>query len=288
MSSSTSSSRQIASRSRSNLAFALSALPRQRRDDMITFYAFCRVVDDIADDPALAIEDKRETLNEWRHGLINGFSSPDELQRELMELPKRYNIDPALLTEIIDGVESDLKRVRYETFAELLTYCYKVACVVGLVSIEIFGYKNPQSRQYAIDLGYALQLTNIIRDVGEDARNEGRIYLPLEDLRRFGVTEEEIMAGTYSSRFTELMQFQYGRARSYYEKARESLSPEDRPQMISAEMMGQIYREILEKINRGGFAVLHQRVGLSKLRKLGILASYRVRGWLIKRAEKAS
>jgi phytoene synthase len=252
---------------------------------MITFYAFCRVVDDIADDPALPMEDKRETLAEWRHGLVNGFTSPDELQAELAELPKRYNIDPALLTEIIDGVESDLKRVRYETFEGLLSYCYKVACVVGLVSIEIFGYKNPLCREYAVNLGYALQLTNIIRDVGEDARNEGRIYLPLEDLRRFGVTEDEIMKGTQSPRFTELMKFQYERANDYYERARSSLPAEDRSHMISAELMGKIYHEILEKIARGGFDVLHQRIGLSKLRKLSILASYRFRGWLMKRPD---
>ena len=288
MSSSSSSSRQIANKSRSNLAFALSALPRQRRDDMITFYAFCRVVDDIADDPALAMDDKRETLEEWRNGVLHGFPSPDELQTELMALPGRYGIDPALFAEIIDGVESDLKRVRYETFEDLLSYCYKVASVVGLVSIRIFGCSNDRSASYAVDLGYALQLTNIIRDVGEDARNDGRIYLPLEDLRRFNVTEDEILAGTYSERFTNLMSFEYDRARSYYESARTLLPVEDRRHMISAEMMAQVYREILEKIARGGFRVLHQRVGLSKLRKLGILACYRVRGWLLKQSDMAA
>lgn len=249
---------------------------------MITFYAFCRVVDDIADDPALAIEDKRETLAEWRNGVLQGFRAPDELQAELMALPERYGIDRRLLAEIIDGVACDLDRVRYETFTDLLAYCYKVASVVGLVSIRIFGCTHERSARYAVDLGYALQLTNIIRDVGEDARNDGRIYLPLEDLRRFGVTEDEILSGTYSTRFTELMRFEYDRARSYFASARELLPAEDRRHMISAEMMGQVYREILEKIARGGFRVLHQRVGLSKFRKLGILASYRVRGWLVK------
>ena len=281
----TSISRQIASRSRSNLAFALSALPKQRREDMITFYAFCRVVDDLADDPFLPIEDKREALEEWRKGLMHGFANPDELQTELMHLPERYKISPALLTEIIDGVESDLKKVRYETFDDLLAYCYKVACVVGLVSIEVFGHQNPQCEKYAIELGYALQLTNIIRDVGEDARNDGRIYLPLEDLRRFGVTEQEILTGTYSPQFNELLRFQYERARSYFERAAALLPKEDRRSMISAEMMGRIYREILEKIARSGFAVLHQRIGLSKLRKVAILVTYRLRSlWLSSRS----
>ena len=185
---------QIARRSQSNLAFALSTLSRARKRDMMTFYDFCRVIDDIGDEDFAPVEERRQMLADWKHGLLHGFASPDELQREIMELPKRYAIDPALMSEIIDGVTSDLDQQFYETHEEVLGYCYKVASVVGLVSIEIFGYKDPACKDYAVALGYALQLTNIIRDVGEDARN-GRIYLPLADLRRYHVTPEQLLEG---------------------------------------------------------------------------------------------
>ena len=177
-------SRQIARRSKSNLALALSTLPRKRRHDMMTFYAFCRVIDDIADEPVNTVEERGRSLLAWRNGLLHGFASPDELQAEIETVIRRYSIPRSLLVEIVDGVACDLKQSRYETYDDLLAYCYKVACVVGLVSIEIFGYKNPACKDYSVALGYALQITNIIRDVGEDARN-GRIYLPQEDLKRF-------------------------------------------------------------------------------------------------------
>lgn len=274
-----SASRQIARRSKSNLAFALSTLSRARKQDMMVFYAFCRVVDDIADEPGESVEDRRRSLNEWEKGLLHGFENPDELQAEVAELPKRYAIDPSMLVEIIEGVSCDFTQSRYETYESLLAYCYKVASVVGLVSIEIFGYKNTKCRDYAIALGYALQLTNIIRDVAEDARN-GRIYLPLEDLRKFQVTEEEILRGEYTSGFEALMEFQYERAHAFYEKAERLLPSEDRQHMLAAEMMAQVYSEILEKIRRRRFQVFGKRIGLSKLRKFLILGAYTIRGIL--------
>ena len=151
---------------------------------------------------------KRASLNIWKQGVLHGFAEPDELQQELMDLCKRYPIKPEHLAEIIDGVAEDLTQTRYATYQELLSYCYKVASVVGLVSVEIFGYKNSICRDYAINLGFALQLTNIIRDVGEDARMQ-RIYLPQEDLRRFGVTEAEILDGKPTEAFEKLMELQY-------------------------------------------------------------------------------
>ena len=191
----TTDSRQIARNSRSNLAFALACLPAERKRDMISFYAFCRVVDDIADDAAATAAARREELGRWKQAILAGDGSLHPVLAEVVPLPGRYHFSPDLLVEIIDGVASDLDTNRYETMTELLGYCYKVASVVGLVSIEIFGYKNPSCKEYAVNLGYALQLTNILRDVGQDARDTGRIYLPREDLRKHGVTEQQILEG---------------------------------------------------------------------------------------------
>ena len=271
-------SREIARRSKSNLAFALSTLSRTRKRDMVSFYAFCRVIDDIADEPTAPVEERRLELEEWKNGLFNGFEKPTHLQAEIYALTQRYPIPPSLMAEIVDGVATDLYVQRHETYEDLLAYCYKVACVVGLVSIEIFGYLNPVSKDYAIALGYALQLTNIIRDVGEDAEN-GRIYLPIEDLRRFGVTEEQIFRGEYTDNFRELMQFEHDRAREFYAKADRLLPKEDRRPMMAAMMMGQVYSEILEKIRQKRFQVFGKRIGLSKARKLMILGSYTFRGF---------
>lgn len=273
-------SRQIARRSKSNLAFALFTLTPARRRDMTTFYAFCRVVDDIADDNELPVDERRALLGAWKKGLLHGFSNPDDLQAEVSELPLRYAIRREWLGEIIDGVASDLSHTRYETIEDLLAYCYKVASVVGLVSIEIFGYTNDACKNYAVNLGYALQLTNIIRDVGEDARNGGRIYLPLADLRRFGVSEAQILERRYSAEFRALMEFEHQRALHYYHEAGRALPEAERGNMMPAEMMAQIYSEILEKIRRHDFHALDRRFGLSKARKLTILAAYAVRGWL--------
>jgi phytoene synthase len=244
---------------------------------MMTFYAFCRVVDDIGDEDIATPEVRRQMLHEWREGLLHGFANADELQQEVAQLPARYPIDRALMAEIIDGVESDLDHQFYETHEEVLAYCYKVACAVGLVSIEIFGYTNPDCKKYAVALGYALQLTNIIRDVGEDASN-GRIYLPLEDLRRFNVTEQQLLEGTPPPSFEALMEFQYQRAVHYYKVAESFLPHEDRHRMLAAEMMAQVYHEILEKIRRHRFRVFEKRIGLSKFRKFAILGAYTARG----------
>ncbi len=271
--------REIARRSKSNLAFALSTLPRQRKEDMMTFYAFCRVIDDIADEPVDTVAERQRALEAWKHGILHGFETPDELQAEVAELPKRYPIDPALLAEIVDGVASDLVTTRYRTYEELLGYCYKVACVVGLVSIEIFGYKNPACKEYAVALGYAMQLTNIIRDVAEDARN-GRVYLPQEDLERFGVSDADLLGCRHTPEFEALMLQEHDRARGYFSQAARLLPKEDRRHMLAAEMMGQMYGEILEKIRQRRFQIFGPRIGLSKLRKIAILGTYTAKGLL--------
>jgi 15-cis-phytoene synthase len=272
------SSQEITRRSRSNLAFALACLPAKRKHGMISFYAFCRVVDDIADDPGKPVAEKAATLDQWRAAILAGDGSTDPLLAEVLALSNEYGFAPALLTEIIDGVRSDLSRTRYATMEELLAYCYKVASAVGLVSIRIFGCKNAGSEAYAVNLGYALQLTNILRDVGQDARETGRIYLPLEDLRRFNVTEQEILDGVCSDRLLSLLDDVARRADHYYELAESQLPAEDARALIAARMMAQIYREILVKLRRECFPVFERRVRLHPVRKAWILGSHLARG----------
>jgi DNA-formamidopyrimidine glycosylase/squalene synthase HpnD len=274
------SSTLIARRAKSNLAFALACLPAQRRRDMISFYAFCRVVDDIADSSDYAEADRRAQLHSWRHAVLTGAPSHIPVLDEVTRLPAKYHFPPQWLAEIIDGVASDLTHERYATFEDLLAYCYKVASVVGLVSVHIFGHRSPAAADYAVQLGYALQLTNILRDIGQDARDTGRIYLPLEDLARFGVTEQDVLSGRHTPEFTRLMDFEYARAIAYYDRAEALLPPEDRHTLLASRMMGQIYREILEKLKRTGYPVFAQRCRLHPLRKGIILLSYISRGWL--------
>lgn len=274
-------STEITRRSRSNLAFALLCLPKERRRDMVSFYAFCRLVDDIADEGPQSIAERREELEQCRRAVLDPSTpSAHPILRETAALPTRYGFDPLLLSQIIDGVASDLDQQRYDTLDELLSYCYKVASVVGLVSIHVFGHKNPATSDYAVHLGYALQITNIMRDVGEDARDNGRIYLPKDLMQRFGVTEEQVLAGRSDPAFLTLMRHLYGLARSEYDQAQAALPAEDRPNMIAAEMMATIYREILEKMRAEGYPVFEKRVRLHPLRKGLILATSLAKGWL--------
>ncbi len=172
--------------SKSNLALAFVALGRERRNDITVFYAFCRVIDDIADSPDGSPEQKADDLRAWRKWIREISPDEPELAGDVRGLYSKHAITPEMLDEIIDGVEMDLRGVRYATFEDLRLYCYRVASAVGLVSIEIFGYRNPVCRDYAIQLGLALQVTNIIRDVGKDLGND-RIYLPQEDLKRSSI-----------------------------------------------------------------------------------------------------
>lgn len=276
MTSSQLSSAQIAKQAKSNLAFALGSLPKERKRDMITFYAFCRVVDDIADDPGRSEEEKERELNHWRDCVVNGTPPGHAVLDEALDLPKKYGFPRAWMAEIIDGVASDITKLRYQSFDELLGYCYKVASVVGLVSIQIFGHEKPETRDYAINLGYALQLTNIIRDVGQDARENGRIYLPMEDLRQFHVLESDLLSGIPSDRLNKLLDFQYRRARNYYLAAQKALPAEDRKNMVASQIMAEIYSKILEKLKRQRYPVFTKRMRLHTLHKVWILAKHRL------------
>src|SRR5438067_10882134 len=242
-------SRSITRKSASNLALAFVLLPRAKRDGMSALYAFCREVDDVADEEGRPLEQRRAALARWREDLrraYGGLTPELPVNRELKPFIERYHLPFEYFDELLKGVEMDLDIKRYQTYAELELYCYRVASVVGLLSIEIFGYQNAACKDYAINLGKALQLTNILRDVRSDAER-GRIYLPLRELRRFGVSAEEILRFEYSERFCELAAQVAERARSFYRLAGRSLPPSDRRSMVAAELMGTVYWRLLRK-----------------------------------------
>ena len=251
-------SRNITQKSASNLALAFVLLPKAKRDGMSALYAFCREVDDVADEESVPVEDRRRQLAAWREDIrraCTGGSPEFAVNRELQSVIRQHpGLSFELFDDLIRGVEMDLDIKRYQTHAELEQYCYRVASVVGLLSIEIFGYTNPRVRDYAVHLGKALQLTNILRDVKTDAER-GRIYIPLEELARFRVTESEILNGEYSPRFRELATSVAARARHFYRLARESLPLEDRRAMAAAELMGSVYWRLLEKLEAREFNV---------------------------------
>ena len=259
---------EITRASKSNLALAFVSLSGARRRDITTFYAFCRLIDDIADDDARDATTKRRELACWRGSLRHEFSDEPVLASSVRELMSAYPITPEMIEEIIAGVEMDVEVRRYSTFEQLRVYCHRVASAVGLVSIEIFGYKNPQCRQYAVQLGLALQMTNIIRDVGADLRTD-RIYLPAEDLARFNYSESELKRKVYDERFIELMRFEAGRADHFFEDAARLLPREDRRSMIPAEIMRSVYQGLLRRIKSNKFRVFERNYRLNKMEKAG-------------------
>jgi phytoene synthase len=256
----------ITRQSKSNLALAFISLGRERKRDITVFYAFCRVVDDIADSSELSVVEKRVRLAKWRQLLRTAAPDESALACDVRQLMHKYSLPPEMLEEIIAGVEMDLSGLRYPTFKELRVYCYRVASAVGLVSIEIFGYRNPRCREYAVELGLALQMTNIIRDVWKDFQ-AGRIYLPQEDLAHFQYSEADLQERKYNERFLQLMQFEAARARQFFTRAAAALPAEDRRTMAPAELMGSIYRALLRRIELDNFRVFEKEYRLSKLEK---------------------
>jgi phytoene synthase len=262
----------ITRQSGSNLALAFFSLDRERRQDITVFYAFCRVVDDIADSSTLLPEEKRRRLATWRAAVANAAPDEDALAPEIRRVMAKYSLSPQMLDEIIAGVEMDLGIVRYATWDDLRVYCYRVASAVGLVSIEIFGYKSPQARDYAVDLGLALQTTNIIRDVAQDARNS-RIYLPQDEMKRFGYSDAELERDEHNERFVALMQFQAQRSRAFYHRAAQLLPEQDRRAMLPARIMASVYGALLGKIERDRFRVFERHYRLSRLEKAARIAA---------------
>ena len=268
-------SQTITRKSASNLALAFILLPRAKRDGMCALYAFCREVDDVADNEGVPVAERRERLAAWRADIgraCEGKVPEFPVNRELQPVIRDRGLPFELFDELLKGVEMDLAIDRYPTFEELDLYCYRVASVVGLLSIEVFGYQNPACRQYAIHLGRALQLTNILRDVRTDAER-GRIYLPLAELARCGVAPEEVLRGEYSSRFRQVAETTAQRARGYYRQARELLPAGDRRSMIAAELMGAVYWRLLRKLETRRFDVFGPRLTrVSKPAKLVLIA----------------
>ena len=261
---------QKAAASGSSFYYSFLFLPPERRRAITALYAFCREVDDVVDEVSDAGV-ARAKLAWWRTEVANLFAGHPQhpVTRALAPFAAPYGLDAARMNEIIDGMEMDLVRHRYADFDSLALYCHRAAGVVGQLSAGIFGYANPSTLEYAETLGIAFQLTNIIRDVGEDARRD-RIYIPQEDLARFGLDAQDILARRDDARFRELMAFQADRAIGYYERAHARLAPEDRRNQRSGLVMAAIYRALLEEIRRDGFRVLDRRTALTPLRKLWI------------------
>jgi 15-cis-phytoene synthase len=269
----------ITRKSASNLALAFLLLPRAKRDAMAALYAFCREVDDVTDNESAPVEKRREQLAAWRADIRRacaGETPQFTVNRELQPVIHEYRLLFPMFDELLRGCEMDFDTRRYENFEQLEIYCYRVASVVGLLSIEIFGYRNPACRDYAVCLGKALQLTNILRDVKTDA-GRGRIYLPQDDLRKFGVTPDEILRHEYSDRFAQLAAAVAERARNFYRQARQTLPAEDRQAMVAAELMGAVYWRLLQKLEQQQFNVFGpEPARLNKVQKTVLV----LRAWL--------
>ena len=262
-----------AAKSGSSFYYSFMFLPPEQRQAITALYAFCREVDDVVDechDVSLA----QIKLEWWRQEVERIFTGTPThpVGFALQDVLTRFKLPQEQLLEIIDGMAMDLSQTRYLDFKGLQLYCYRVASVVGLLSAEIFGHEHRQTLKYAHDLGLALQLTNIIRDVGEDARR-GRIYLPIEDLQRFGVPAKDILEARYSDAFRELMVFQAERAEHFYEQALAQLPAGDRKAQRPGLVMAAIYRTLLREIAADGFQVLDRRISLTPVRKVWIAGS---------------
>ena len=261
---------QKAAASGSSFYYSFLFLPRERRRAITALYAFCREVDDVVDESSDA-QLAATKLAWWRQEVANLFAGKAHhpVSKALQPHLKAFGLSQQHLNEIIDGMEMDLTQTRYLDWKGLERYCHHVAGVVGLLAARIFGFSEPRTLEYARSLGIAFQLTNIIRDVGEDAR-KNRIYLPMEDLQKFNVPASEILGLRQSDAFTKLMQFQAARARAHYEEAFGALPAADRKAQRPGLIMAAIYRTLLDEIERDGFAVLHRRTSLTPLRKFWI------------------
>lgn len=270
---------QIVKKSRSNLAFALSCLPRARREAMIIFYAFCRVVDDLADEPGFTLEERQAGLDRWKDVVRGRAAGLTSFETQVQGMMQAHGVPAEEMLEIIAGMEMDFEPRRFATWEELRQYCYRVACCVGLASIRIFGCTAPQSRDYALHLGYALQITNILRDIRGDWENGQRLYLPLDILARHGVSEQDIAAGQATPHVVAAVMEIAGMARGQYALAGQNLTRQDRLPLLAAEAMRRIYSETLAQIQGERAAgIFSRRYRLSTFRKGLILLGAILRG----------
>lgn len=285
-------SKKIVEASGSNFASSFWFLSKEKRNALNTIYAYCRLTDDIVDqspDPARE-QDVRIQLDSWRNETLKSFQQKTShpVLQELSAVVAQYHIPHELFHQLIDGVQMDLEKRSYKTFDELYPYCYRVASIVGLMCTEVFGYKNIKTKDYAVNLGVAFQLTNILRDLKTDAQR-GRVYIPEEDLSNHGLSRENILTFADSpipkvetiNQFKALIDFECRRANLYYKKAKENLVAEDRPNLIAAEVMSAVYHCILKKIENHPLLVLDSKVRLSKAK----LFSCILKGWLANRLQ---
>ena len=262
--------RRLVGAAGSNFYYSFLLLPKTKRRAIIEVYRFARLLDDIVDEDT-AGRDPLSELQTWRDEIefIYRGTPTTAFGDRLMEAVEEFDLPKQPFLDLVDGMEMDLKWHSYQSFADLREYCYRVASTVGLICIEIFGYENARTREYAVNLGLALQLTNILRDLKEDIARD-RIYLPLEDLERFGYTADDLRAHRYNQPFIELMKFEHQRARSYFIKAAASLPEQDRAAMFAAEIMAKTYREILEQMPAVQYDVFRNRLSVPKTRRLKI------------------
>jgi phytoene synthase len=261
---------QKAAASGSSFYYSFLFLPPERRRAITALYAFCREVDDVVDETG-ELQVAAAKLAWWRAEIDGLYAGRPQhpVTKALATFIEKYSLPKEQLGEIIDGMEMDLTQTRYLDWPGLERYCYRVAGVVGLLAARIFGYSDPRTLEYARDLGIAFQLTNIIRDVGEDAR-KNRVYLPMDELKRFEVPAADILNGRQTPQFRALMEFQDRRARSYYDRALGELPAADRRAQRPGLVMAAIYKTLLDEIGRDGFHVLTQRISLTPLRKFWI------------------
>jgi phytoene synthase len=252
--------------------YSFLVLPAAKRDATVAVWDFCRAVDDEVDEPGEG--SPKAALDAWRLEIGRCYTGTPETRqgRQLQPFVSRFNLPRRPFEDLIDGVEMDLTRSRYADFEELYEYCWRVASTVGLICLEIFGYRQPAAREYAITLGIALQLTNIVRDVATDLAR-GRVYLPQSDLVRFGCTDDDLRRGEVTPAVQALLAFECARAHEYYEKADRLLPREDRHSLVAARIMGGIYHAILERIERNGYDVFSGTVRVPRARRAAIAAS---------------
>lgn len=268
----------ITSNAKSNLAFTLMDLPEERRQNMARLYAFCRIVDDVVDEPGMTPEERHAALDRWA-GIITCTQAPlPGIETEVQKLMQEQQLSPEPLLELIAGCRTDISPKQPATRDDLLHYAYQVASCVGISSAAVMG-ASAEARNYAIALGYALQLVNILRDVAEDCRAHGRVYLPADDMKLFGVTVDDIYNQRYNYRMRQLLAYEAALAEKYFcesEELYQALSVEDRNALIPAQAMSLIYHNVLEKMQDDEYKVFERRYSVNNFRKLWYLLRARI------------
>ena len=268
----------ITSNAKSNLAFTLMDLPEERRQNMARLYAFCRIVDDVVDEPGMTPEERHAALDRWTRIITCATDPAPGIETEVQKLMQELQLDAAPLLELIAGCREDISPVQPKNRPELLQYCYRVASCVGISSAAVMG-ASPAAREYAIALGFALQLVNILRDVPEDYHEHGRVYLPADDMELFGVTMDDLRNQRYSYRIRQLLAYEAALAEKFFCEAEElyqALSTEDRNALIPAQAMSLIYHNVLEKMQDDEYRVFARRYSVNTFRKLWFLLRARI------------